>query len=101
VDDCCNTHGSMAAGAGDRLYDRQFYSYPAGRCHYHCADQGNSGAEAHLAINESLCSQAEVMSERRVNTVQVYLINEGVIAGDRARDRLSTTGYSETNPAMY
>ena len=41
------------------------------------------------------------MSERRVNIVQVYLINEGVIAGDRARDRLSTTGYSETNPAMY
>ena len=37
------------------------------------------------------------LSERRANAVQEYLINEGIIA----RDRLSTIGYGETNPAMY
>jgi outer membrane protein OmpA-like peptidoglycan-associated protein len=37
------------------------------------------------------------LSERRANAVQEYLINEGVIT----RDRLSTIGYGETNPAMY
>ena len=37
------------------------------------------------------------LSERRATAVQEYLINEGVIG----RDRLSTIGYGETNPAMY
>jgi len=37
------------------------------------------------------------LSERRANAVQEYLINEGVIT----RDRLSTIGYGEANPAMY
>jgi outer membrane protein OmpA-like peptidoglycan-associated protein len=37
-----------------------------------------------------------MLSERIVTVVQVYLINEGVIT----RDRLTTTGYGETNPAM-
>ncbi|MDP3183809.1 MAG: outer membrane beta-barrel domain-containing protein [Anaerolineales bacterium] len=37
------------------------------------------------------------LSEGRANAVQEYLINEGVIT----RDRLSTIGYGETNPAMY
>jgi OOP family OmpA-OmpF porin len=37
------------------------------------------------------------LSERRANAVQEYLINEGVIT----RDRLSTIGYGESNPAMY
>jgi len=37
------------------------------------------------------------LSERRANAVHDYLINEGVIT----RDRLSTIGYGETNPAMY
>ena len=37
------------------------------------------------------------LSERRANAVQEYLINEGIIT----RDRLSTIGYGETNPAMY
>jgi outer membrane protein OmpA-like peptidoglycan-associated protein len=37
------------------------------------------------------------LSERRAYAVQEYLINEGIIA----RDRLSTIGYGETNPAMY
>jgi outer membrane protein OmpA-like peptidoglycan-associated protein len=37
------------------------------------------------------------LSERRANAVQEYLVNEGVIT----RDRLSTIGYGETNPAMY
>ena len=93
MDDCCNTHGSMAAWAGDRLYDRQFYSYPAGRCHCYRADQSHSGAEAHLAIY----AYKQMLSERIVTVVQVYLINEGVIT----RDRLTTIGYGETNPAMY
>jgi outer membrane protein OmpA-like peptidoglycan-associated protein len=37
------------------------------------------------------------LSERRASAVQEYLVNEGVIT----RDRLSTIGYGETNPAMY
>ncbi|MFC1857413.1 OmpA family protein [Thermodesulfobacteriota bacterium] len=37
------------------------------------------------------------LSERRANAVQEYLISEGVIT----RDRLSTIGYGETDPAMY
>jgi OOP family OmpA-OmpF porin len=37
------------------------------------------------------------LSERRAIAVQEYLINEGVIT----RDRLSTIGYGETNPAVY
>jgi len=37
------------------------------------------------------------LSERRANAVQAYLINEGVIT----RDRLTTIGYGEANPAMY
>jgi outer membrane protein OmpA-like peptidoglycan-associated protein len=37
------------------------------------------------------------LSERRANAVEEYLINEGVIT----RDRLSTIGYGETDPAMY
>jgi outer membrane protein OmpA-like peptidoglycan-associated protein/Mg-chelatase subunit ChlD len=37
------------------------------------------------------------LSERRANAVHEYLISEGVIT----RDRLSTIGYGETNPAMY
>jgi hypothetical protein len=36
----------MAAGAGDRLYDGLFYSYPAGHCHYHDPGQCYSGTEA-------------------------------------------------------
>ncbi len=37
------------------------------------------------------------LSERRAKAVQEYLINEGVIT----RERLSTIGYGETNPAVY
>jgi outer membrane beta-barrel protein len=37
------------------------------------------------------------LSERRAKAVEEYLINEGLIT----RDRLSTIGYGETNPAMY
>jgi len=37
------------------------------------------------------------LSERRANAVEKYLINEGVIT----RDRLSTIGYGETDPAMF
>lgn len=39
----------------------------------------------------------QALSERRAKAVHEYLINEGVIT----RDRLSTIGYGETNPAMY
>jgi outer membrane protein OmpA-like peptidoglycan-associated protein len=39
----------------------------------------------------------QTLSERRATAVQEYLINEGVIT----RDRLSTIGYGETNPALY
>ena len=37
------------------------------------------------------------LSERRANAVQEYLVNEGIIS----RDRLSTIGYGESNPAAY
>ena len=45
---CCNTHNSMDAGAGDRLYDGLFYSYPAGRCYHRRVAQSHSGAKARL-----------------------------------------------------
>ena len=37
------------------------------------------------------------LSERRAKAVQEFLVNDGIIT----RDRLSTIGYGETNPAMY
>jgi OOP family OmpA-OmpF porin len=37
------------------------------------------------------------LSERRAKAVQEYLVSEGIIT----RDRLSTIGYGETNPAAY
>src|SRR5450756_157561 len=33
VDHCCGAGNFVAAGAGDRLYDGLFYSYPAGQRH--------------------------------------------------------------------
>ena len=51
---------------------------------------GYTSASGTEAYNQKL-------SERRANAVQEYLINEGIIT----RDRLSTIGYGETNPAMY
>jgi outer membrane protein OmpA-like peptidoglycan-associated protein len=39
----------------------------------------------------------QALSERRAIAVEEYLISEGIIS----RDRLSTIGYGETNPAMY
>jgi len=51
---------------------------------------GYTSASGTKAYNQEL-------SERRSTAVQEYLISEGVIA----RDRLSTVGYGETNPAMY
>lgn len=51
---------------------------------------GYTSASGTNAYNQKL-------SERRANAVQEYLISEGVIT----RDRLSTIGYGETNPAMY
>jgi outer membrane protein OmpA-like peptidoglycan-associated protein len=39
----------------------------------------------------------QALSERRALAVEEYLISEGIIT----RDRLSTIGYGETNPAMY
>jgi outer membrane protein OmpA-like peptidoglycan-associated protein len=51
---------------------------------------GYTSASGTMAYNQKL-------SERRAGSVQEYLINEGVIT----RDRLSTIGYGETNPAMY
>ena len=50
VDNCGNTHNSMAAGAGDRLYVGVFYSYPARHCNYHGSGQGHSGAKSIVAI---------------------------------------------------
>jgi OmpA-OmpF porin, OOP family len=51
---------------------------------------GYTSASGSNAYNQKL-------SERRAGAVQEYLINEGIIT----RDRLSTIGYGETNPAMY
>ena len=51
---------------------------------------GYTSASGTEAYNQKL-------SERRANAVKKYLINEGIIS----RDRLSTIGYGETNPAMY
>jgi outer membrane protein OmpA-like peptidoglycan-associated protein len=51
---------------------------------------GYTSASGTEAYNQKL-------SERRAKSVEEYLINEGVIT----RDRLSTIGYGESNPAMY
>ncbi len=51
---------------------------------------GYTSASGSKAYNQEL-------SERRSTAVEEYLVKEGVIA----RDRLSTIGYGETNPAMY
>ena len=51
---------------------------------------GYTSASGTEAYNQKL-------SERRASAVQQYLINEGVIA----RERLTTIGYGESNPAMY
>ena len=50
MDDCCCTGNFVAVGAGDRLYDGLFYSYPAGHCHHHRAGQSRSGAETVVVI---------------------------------------------------
>ncbi|MFA4916257.1 MAG: outer membrane beta-barrel domain-containing protein [Syntrophales bacterium] len=51
---------------------------------------GYTSASGTEAYNQKL-------SERRAKAVETYLVNEGIIT----RDRLSTIGYGETNPAMY
>jgi OOP family OmpA-OmpF porin len=51
---------------------------------------GYTSASGTEAYNQKL-------SERRAKAVEEYLITEGVIT----RDRLSTIGYGETNPAVY
>jgi len=51
---------------------------------------GYTSASGTEAYNQKL-------SERRANSVKTYLINEGIIT----RDRLSTIGYGEKNPAVY
>jgi OmpA-OmpF porin, OOP family len=51
---------------------------------------GYTSASGTQAYNQKL-------SERRAKAVQEYLIDEGIIT----RDRLSTIGYGEANPAMY
>ena len=77
VDDCCNTHNSMAVGIGDRLYDGLFYSYPAGHCHRHCFGQSHSGAEAPLerdilttqkAFKRIICMMFLLILSNAVNT---------------------------------
>jgi len=51
---------------------------------------GYTSASGTEAYNQKL-------SERRASAVKAYLINEGIIS----RDRLSTIGYGESNPAVY
>jgi outer membrane protein OmpA-like peptidoglycan-associated protein len=51
---------------------------------------GYTSASGTPAYNQGL-------SERRAEAVQKYLVDEGIIT----RDRLSTIGYGEANPAMY
>jgi len=51
---------------------------------------GYTSASGTHAYNQKL-------SERRAQAVHDYLVNEGLISGDR----LSAIGYGETNPAMY
>lgn len=52
VDDRCNTHNSMAFGAGERLYDGSFHSYPSRHCHHRRTGQSHSGEEAVVAISK-------------------------------------------------
>jgi hypothetical protein len=48
VDNRGNSHSSMDARAGDRIYDGLLHSYTAGRCHHCGAGQGHSRAETPL-----------------------------------------------------
>jgi OOP family OmpA-OmpF porin len=60
----------------------------------------NPKARVRIAGYTSAAGTAEYnqkLSERRATAVQEYLVNEGIIT----RDRLSTIGYGEANPAMY
>jgi outer membrane protein OmpA-like peptidoglycan-associated protein len=60
----------------------------------------NPNAQVRIAGYTSASGTEEYnqkLSERRANAVQEYLVNEGIIT----RDRLSTIGYGERNPAAY
>jgi len=60
----------------------------------------NPGTKVRIAGYTSASGTEEYnqkLSERRANAVKAYLINEGIIT----RDRLSTIGYGESNPAEY
>ena len=43
VDDCCNTHNSMVAGAGEQLHDGRFHPYTAGYRNRCGVDKNHSG----------------------------------------------------------
>ena len=51
MDDFRNTHNSMAAGAGDGLYDGFVYSYPVGHCHHRRTGQSHPGAKTVVTVS--------------------------------------------------
>jgi hypothetical protein len=59
----------MAAGAGDRLYNGLFYSYPTGRCHHRRAGQSHSGTKNIVAI-WTLAGEGEVFGKEGDQQVQ-------------------------------
>jgi hypothetical protein len=82
VDNCCNTHNSMAAGSGDRLYNGIFYSYPAGRCHHRRADQSYSGKKNIVAIL-TLAGEGEGFGEEVVSRFRKILPKLAVLSGEK------------------
>jgi hypothetical protein len=90
----------MAFGVGDRIYDGLFYSYPAGHCRYHCADQSHSGAETGVAIRfsaEHLIPnlKREVTAMRKKNVMihaLVLLMFIAILAACASTPTRSSTG---------
>ena len=48
MDNRFDTVNFVGAGAGDRLYDGLFYSYPTGHCHRRYTGQSHPGATSRL-----------------------------------------------------
>jgi hypothetical protein len=82
VDDCCNTHNSMAAGAGDRLYDGLFHSYPTGH-RYRCStDPSHSGTKT-IVASWTLAGEGEVFGKEVVSRSRKILPKLAILSGEK------------------
>jgi hypothetical protein len=95
VDNCGNTHNSMAAGAGDRLYDGLFYSHPARCCHHRRADTDYSGTKNIVAI-WTLAGEGGVFGEEVVSRSRKILPKLAALSGEKVlQPIIETKTYGE------